>query len=79
MYGGISGHKYLGGGIYGMAGGDGNADGTVNDSDKNNIWFPKAGYRGYLNGDFSLDSEVNNVDKNDIWTPNIGMGSHVPE
>jgi len=79
VYGGASGHKDLGGGVWGMIAGDGNSDGEVDINDKNDPWSIQAGASGYLNGDFDLNSEVNNIDKNDIWMPNIGRGSQVQE
>ncbi|MBN1281147.1 MAG: right-handed parallel beta-helix repeat-containing protein [Candidatus Thermoplasmatota archaeon] len=77
-YGGSLGHKQIGAGVWGMIGGDGNADGLVNNVDKNDVWRLQAGMAGYLAGDFTLNSQVDNVDKNDIWTPNAGCGSQVP-
>ncbi|OQX75930.1 MAG: hypothetical protein B6D61_09585, partial [Bacteroidetes bacterium 4484_249] len=71
--------KNLGGGVYGLFGSDGNADGNINTDDKNNIWIPQVGTQGYKSGDFNLDVQVDNKDKNDIWLPNIGEGSQVPE
>jgi PKD repeat protein len=79
VYGGLAGLIHLGAGIYGMAAGDGNADGDVNLSDNNDVWKPQSGQKGYLMSDFSMDSESNNIDKNDVWLPNNGVGSQVPE
>ena len=76
-YGGVNGHKDIGGGIFGMAGGDGLPDGQVNNGDKLDVWAVQAGSGGYLAGDFNLDVQVNNGDKNDIWRLNGGMGSQV--
>jgi len=76
---GTDAQKNLGGGVYGLFGSDGNADGNINTDDKNNIWIPQAGTQGYKSGDFNLDVQVDNKDKNDIWLPNIGEGSQVPE
>ncbi|MBN3035946.1 MAG: hypothetical protein JW861_10200 [Bacteroidales bacterium] len=77
-FGGNLGHKEIGTGIWGMAGGDGDANGTVNNGDKNDIWVQQAGTSGYLPGDFNLDSDVNNSDKIEIWVPNGGRSSQVP-
>ncbi|MBN1340564.1 MAG: PKD domain-containing protein [Bacteroidales bacterium] len=77
--GGVNGYRQLVPGIWGMAGGDGNADGQVNNVDKNDVWAPSAGQGGYMCGDFNLDVQVNNGDKNDIWVPNTGLGCQVPE
>jgi len=79
VYGGVLGHKEIAPGIWGMIAGDGNANGQVNNVDKNDIWAQQAGTSGYLSGDFSMDSQVNNLDKNDLWAPNTGSGSQVPD
>jgi len=80
VHGGLSGHVHLGAGVYGMAGGDGNADGEIGTTDNDGVWKPESGQTGYLMGDYSLDSEVNNNDKNDIWLPNNNVkSSQVPE
>jgi hypothetical protein len=73
-----NGTKDLGGGYYGMIAGDANADGNVDNTDKNDIWVPQAGTAGYLEADFNLNVDVDNVDKNDYWVPNAGGGSQVP-
>ena len=80
VYGGSGGHKELvvGSNVWGMIGGDGNADGQINNGDKNDVWVIQAGMNGYNAGDFNLDSQVNNGDKNEIWVPNTGMGGQVP-
>lgn len=77
-YGGNLGHKELAPGIWGMRGGDGDADGQVTNGDKNDIWINQAGLTGYLSGDYNMDSDVNNGDKIDLWIPNTGQGSQVP-
>ncbi|MCD4746093.1 MAG: hypothetical protein K8R58_07325 [Bacteroidales bacterium] len=43
VYGGITGHKEIGNGVWGLIGGDGNADNQVSNSDKHNIWATSAG------------------------------------
>jgi hypothetical protein len=77
-YGGALGHKNLGGGTYGMFGGDGVPNGLINNPDKTNVWTPNVGTSGYKAGDYNLDSQVNNPNKNDIWVPNLGQGTQVP-
>ena len=72
-------HKQIATGIWGMAAGDGNADGQINNGDKNDVWAVQAGASGYMAGDFNMDSQVNNGDKNDLWVPNTGMGGQVPD
>ena len=73
------GQIHLGDGIYGMIGGDSNADGIINESDAIQTWIPQAGTAGYLSGDINLNGQVNNPDKNDIWFENLNQESQVPE
>lgn len=79
VLGGITGYSELEPGVWGMAGGDGNSDGQINNGDKIDVWTTQAGSSGYLQGDFSMDSQVNNGDKNDVWVPNTGKGGQVPD
>jgi serine protease AprX len=74
----LNGHKNLGGGIYGMYGGDGDKNGSINTSDESPLWEDNAGMKGYLGTDYNLDSQSDNNDKDDIWAPNIGAGTQVP-
>ena len=74
----LDGQKPLGGGVYAMFGGDGDANGQVQNQDKNNIWNPESGLGGYLQGDFDMNGQVQNQDKNNIWNPNSGIGTAVP-
>jgi len=76
-YGGASGHKEVGTGIWGMFGGDADADGTIDASDKT-VWAGEAGTTGYKSGDLDMDTQVNNVDKNDVYVGNNGSSSQVP-
>ena len=76
---GTNAQKNLGSGIYGLYGGDGNANGTVNTDDKSTVWSIEAGSNGYLNSDFNMDSQTDNQDKNDIWTENNETSSQVPD
>jgi hypothetical protein len=64
--------------LWGMAGGDGNADGLVNGDDKNNFWSLFVGKTGYLSGDYNLNGHINNPDKNEIWLNNLTKTSQVP-
>jgi hypothetical protein len=73
------GQNPLGTDIYGMIGGDANADGLINGMDEIQIWTPQAGTTGYFKGDMNLDGQVNNPDKNNVWFENLGKGTHVPE
>lgn len=74
---GTNAQKNLTGGIYGMFGGDANADGDVNTDDKI-IWANQAGTQGYKSADFNMDGQIENQDKNDIWQQNIGESSQLP-
>ncbi|MCD4747439.1 MAG: hypothetical protein K8R58_14175, partial [Bacteroidales bacterium] len=78
-YGGANGHKEIGTGIWGMIGGDGDANSQIGNADKNDVWAVQAGSAGYLSGDFTMDVQVNNSDKNDVWAPNSGKGGQVPD
>mgnify|MGYP006306429621 FL=1 len=79
VYGGASGYKEITPGIWGMVGGDANADGVINNDDYVSGWKLKAGLSGYESSDFTLDNQVDNTDKNDIWLPNSGEGTQIPE
>jgi hypothetical protein len=72
-YGNPSGITEIGAGIWGMAGGDFDCNGTVDLDDKISGWNIQAGSYGYLNSDFNLNGLVNNVDKNNIWEPNLNV------
>jgi len=75
---GTDAQKNMGGGVYGLFSGDGNADGTINSDDKTTIWSIEAGTAGYLNGDFNMDSQTDNRDKNDLWINNTSNSSQIP-
>jgi hypothetical protein len=77
-YGGSNACKEVAPGRYAMIGGDGDANGQVQNQDKNNVWNPQSGLGGYLQGDFDLNGQVQNQDKNNIWNPNSGKGTMVP-
>ncbi len=66
-------------GVWGMASGDGNNDGTVDINDKIDIWSTMVGQTGYKQGDFNLDSQVDNCDKNGCCICNLGNQSGVPD
>ena len=81
IYGGITGIVQLETGIpglYGRAGGDGNADKVINLDDKINFWSLFVGSKGYLSGDYNLSGQINNLDKNEIWLENLNKFSSVP-
>ena len=75
---GILGHKELSSGIWGLAAGDSNGDGNINEQDKQDEWNPNTGTWGYLPSDFSFDSQIDNLDKNDFWNLNLGFIGRVP-
>jgi len=78
-YGGGLAQKEIATGIWGMIGGDGNADCEIDYQDKNNFWSIWAGQSGYQAGDYNLDGNVQNIDKNDLWRINLNNESQVPE
>jgi hypothetical protein len=79
VYGGASAHKELAPGVWGLRTGDGNGDGEVLDSDKDNLWDIQAAQTGYLPSDYNMNAQSDNTDKNDWWLPNLGSSSGVPE
>jgi len=72
------GYKLIDSGMYGMAGGDVNGDGIINDTDKD-LWAGQAGIKGYKNTDLDMNTQVNNNDKNDLLIENQELSSQVPE
>jgi len=74
----LDGQTSLSNGIFGMIGGDSNADGIVDSNDKVLYWTVEAANSGYFSSDFNLNYQVNNLDKADIWEQNIGKSSQVP-
>jgi hypothetical protein len=80
-YGGTNGIKQLselGPSVWGMIGGDGDANGTVNNIDKTSFWSILAGKTGYLSGDYNMDGQINNTDKNNVWLNNIDETTQIP-
>ncbi len=65
-------------GVFGMYAGDGNADGNIDDTDRNSIWSNQNGNMGYLNGDFNLDCGVTVKDTNNFWNVNQGKVTQIP-
>jgi hypothetical protein len=78
-FGGLLAVKEIATDLWGMIAGDGNADGFIDNIDKNNFWKLNAGGKGYLLEDCNLDSEIDNKDKNDLWLENIGYAGMVPD
>ncbi|MCF8367856.1 MAG: hypothetical protein K9G76_02350 [Bacteroidales bacterium] len=68
----------LGGGVYGMIGGDSDGNGIIDTNDKDVNWMMDAGLQGYFGSDLNLDSQVNNIDKADIWNKNNGEATPIP-
>jgi len=64
---------------WGVISGDGNADGQINNSDKNDIWLQQTNNNGYFSGDFNMDGEVNENDIDGFWKMNAGRGSWAPD
>ncbi len=77
VFGGIDGHKEISIGIWGMIGGDGDANGIIDESDKV-IWTSQAGESGYKSSDYNLNGQVENMDKNEVWEQNIGDSTQLP-
>lgn len=66
--------------VYGMIAGDGNSDGSVNLTDRENIWRPQNGaVWDYLKfGDYNLDGGIDARDLNFYWRPDSGSVTQVP-
>jgi uncharacterized protein (TIGR02145 family) len=64
---------------WGVISGDGNADGEINNMDKNEIWLLQQSNAGYSSGDYNLDGEVNDADIDSLWKLNSGSGSWTPD
>ena len=77
VYGGQNGHKEITTGIWGMFSGDANADGEIDNKDKNDNWKVQMGLSGYYNGDFDMNGQVNMDDKSNKWKPNTGSCSFI--
>jgi len=78
VYNGGLGYKEIATNVYGMVGGDANADGDINAADKT-LWSNDAGTKGYKATDYNMDVQVNNQDKNETWAENGTYSSQVPE
>lgn len=68
----------LASGIYGMYASDGNADGVIDLTDRDDIWLIENGNMGYLEGDFNMNSGVTVHDVNQFWNTNNGNATQVP-
>ena len=74
-----SGVSQLLNGFWGMAAGDCDGNGTIDQSDLHNYWLIRAGHSGYLPADVNFDFEIDNTDKNQNWIGNLGKYSSIPE
>jgi len=68
----------MGTGIFGLFGGDSDADGHIDDTDKISFWELFVGKSGYNTSDYNLNGQINNPDKNDVWEMNKGETSQLP-
>ena len=78
VYNGGLGYKEIATNVYGMVGGDADANGDINVADKT-LWTNNAGTKGYKATDHNMDVQVNNQDKNDTWVENINLETQVPD
>jgi uncharacterized protein (TIGR02145 family) len=69
----------LGGGFFGMIGGNANGDGEINEFDRTEYWMQEVGHTGYLQSDVNMDTQVDNKDKNDIWIWKRGKSEILPQ
>jgi hypothetical protein len=70
-------HKQLAVDVWGMVVGDANADGEIDNKDKNDYWETQLSGNGYYLGDFDMDGVVDMDDKNNKWEINSGKCSFV--
>jgi uncharacterized protein (TIGR02145 family) len=75
----LGGQKDMGGGKFGMFGGDCSADGWINILYKNDNWTDNACNAGYYSCDVNMDTQVNNLDKDEIWLSNKNQKVKLPE
>lgn len=66
-------------GVFGMIGGNLNADNIINNFDLSEAWQVEAGNNGYYTEDGNMDTEVDNKDKDDLWYDNQNMIEILPE
>lgn len=76
---GVNPMRDLGGGVFGMHGGDGDRNDQVSAFDFLTVWLPEnGGPAGYTFGDFNLSSDVTAFDFLQAWLPSNGQNSQVP-
>ncbi len=79
-YGGSDGQKDLGGGIFGLMGGEADDNQEITEQDKLGFWTPNVGTSAeYETFDFNMDNKIDNLDKNEIWVGNNGQETQVPD
>jgi len=71
--------KELTPGVWGIKSGDGNADGQINNQDKNDSLVQLQNLTGYLSNDYNLDGEISIEDLEGFWLENAGSGHFVPD
>ncbi len=64
-------------GTFALYAGDADADGQIQNDDKNVNWRAEVGKAGYHSADFNLNGQVQTSDKNLYWRPNVGRGSQI--
>jgi hypothetical protein len=77
VYGGFNAHKEIATGIWGMISGDADANGEIDNKDKNDFWEIQNGNTGYLSGDFDMNGQVNPSDNSAKWKNNAGTCSQI--
>ena len=73
--------KELESGVWGLFAGDGNGDGSINTTDRTQVWLPRNGtaYDYSSGADFNLDGAIDAIDYNRCLLPNLGTISQVPD
>ena len=77
VYGGPNAHKEIATGVWGMVSGDADANGEIDNKDKNDFWKAQYGNVGYLSGDFDMNGIVGTADKTGKWEDNAGNCSQI--
>lgn len=78
VYGGALAHVELVSGKWGMICGDANADGDIDNVDKDDVWLPERYSSGYYPGDIDMNGSVLDSDKETLWEDNTGKSSVLP-
>ena len=73
-YGGAIAHSQLAAGIWGLTGGDVDADSEIDNVDKNDVWLPGINQTGYKAADINMDGIIDEDDLTDLWKFNSGRG-----